>query len=110
MGFANLTFAGGRDTVIQSVAGALGYLGQNPKALEFLREDPGRIVHAGEEFFRVITPLTHIGRVCPVETEVHGISVKPGGRVSLCWASANRYGGSAVRRWAVTIRSTEPHR
>jgi cytochrome P450 len=90
MGFANLTFAGGRDTVIQSVAGALGYLGKNPKALEFLREDPGRIVHAGEEFFRVITPLTHIGRVCPVETEVHGISVKPGGRVSLCWASANQ--------------------
>ena len=49
-----------------------------------------RIVHAGEEFFRAITPLTHIGRVCPVETDVHGVSVKPGGRVSLCWASANQ--------------------
>ena len=35
-------------------------------------------------------PLTHIGRVCPVETEVHGVTVKPGGRVSLCWASANQ--------------------
>ncbi len=40
--------------------------------------------------FRVFMPLTHIGRVCPVETDVHGVTVKPGGRVSLCWASANQ--------------------
>ena len=90
MGFGNLTFAGGRDTVIHSISSVLGYLARHPEALEFLREDPGRIVHACEEFFRVITPLTHIGRVCPVETNVHGIDVKPGGRVSLCWASANQ--------------------
>ena len=44
-----------------------------------------------EEFFRESsTPLTHIGRVCPVDTEVRGIEVKAGGRVSLCWASANQ--------------------
>ena len=34
-------------------------------------------------------PLTHIGRVCPVETDVNGVTVPPDGRVSLCWASAN---------------------
>ena len=39
--------------------------------------------------FRVFMPLTHIGRVCPVDTSVHGVPVKAGGRVSLCWASAN---------------------
>jgi cytochrome P450 len=90
MGFANLTFAGGRDTVIHTISSVLGYLAGHPEALTFLREDPSRIVHAGEEFFRLITPLTHIGRVCPVETNVHGVTVKPAGRVSLCWASANR--------------------
>lgn len=90
MGFGNLTFAGGRDTVIHTISSAIAYLGRNPMALDFLREDPSRIVHASEEFFRVITPLTHIGRVCPVETDVHGVTVKPGGRVSLCWASANQ--------------------
>lgn len=90
MGFANLTFAGGRDTVIHTISSVLAYLGEHPEALEFLREDPARIVHAGEEFFRVITPLTHIGRVCPVDTEVHGVRVKAGGRVSLGWASANQ--------------------
>lgn len=90
MGFANLTFAGGRDTIIHTVSSVLAHLGQHPEALEYLREDPRRIVHACEEFFRVVTPLTHIGRVCPVETGVHGHAVPPGGRVSLCWASANR--------------------
>ena len=89
LGFANLMFAGGRDTVIHSVACAVGYLAGNPAALEFLRADPGRIVLASEEFFRVYMPLTHIGRVCPVETDVHGITVKAGDRASLCWASAN---------------------
>jgi len=89
LGFANLTFAGGRDTVINTIASIIGYFAHNPKALEFLREDPKRIVNAGEEFFRTISPLTHIGRVCPVTTDVQGFSVKPGGRASLCWASAN---------------------
>jgi cytochrome P450 len=89
MGFANLAFAGGRDTIIHSVACAVGYLGRHPNVLEYLREDPRRIVHACEEFFRAFMPLTHIGRVCPVDTDVHGVPVKAGGRVSLCWASAN---------------------
>jgi cytochrome P450 len=89
LGFANLTFAGGRDTIIQTVAFALGYLGKNSAALGFLRDDPKRIVNACEEVFRVLTPLTHIARVCPVETNVHGAVVPPQGRVALIWASAN---------------------
>lgn len=89
LGFANLMFAGGRDTVIYSVACAIGYLAERPEALEFLRADPDRIVHASEEFFRAYMPLTHIGRVCPVDTDVHGMQVKAGERATLCWASAN---------------------
>ncbi len=89
MGFGNLTFAGGRDTVIHSISGVIAYLARNPEAIPYLREDPKHIVTASEEFFRVVTPLTHIGRVCPVETDVHGFQVKPKGRVSLCWSSAN---------------------
>ena len=90
MGFANLAFAGGRDTIIHTVACALGHLAANPEALAYLREDPKRIVHASEEFFRFFMPLTHIGRVCPVATSAHGEQVPAGGRVSLGWASANR--------------------
>ncbi len=90
MGFGNLTFAGGRDTVIHTLSSVLAYLAGHPEALEFLRQDPSRVIHATEEFFRVVTPLTHIGRVCPVETQVEGMTVPAGGRVSLCWASANQ--------------------
>lgn len=90
MGFGNLTFAGGRDTIIHSISSIIAYFGAHPDRLAYLREDPKRVVHASEEFFRVFMPLTHIGRVCPEETEVKGVSVPPGGRVSLCWASANR--------------------
>lgn len=89
MGFANLAFAGGRDTIIHTISCALGYLAEHPEALEFLRADPKRITLASEEFFRVFMPLTHIGRVCPADTDVNGITVKANERVSLAWASAN---------------------
>ena len=89
MGFGNLTFAGGRDTIIHSISSIIAHLAAHPEDLAFLREDPKRIVLAGEEFFRAFMPLTHIGRVCPVETDVHGVTVPPDGRVSLGWASAN---------------------
>ena len=89
MGFANLAFAGGRDTIIHTIGCALGYLAEKPEALEWLREDPKRITLASEEFFRVFMPLTHIGRVCPHDTEVNGVTVAANERVSLCWSSAN---------------------
>ena len=89
VGFANLAFAGGRDTIIHTVACILGHFAEHPHDLDLLREDRGRIVLASEEFFRVFMPLTHIGRVCPVGGDVHGVPVAPGGRVSLGWASAN---------------------
>jgi cytochrome P450 len=90
LGYANIAFAGGRDTIIHTVTRILAYFAENPQALEWIRQDPDRINLASEEFFRVYIPLTHIGRVCPVKTDVHGFEVPPGGRVSLCWSSANR--------------------
>jgi cytochrome P450 len=89
MGFANLAFAGGRDTIIHSITCALAWLAQHPAQLDWLREDPARAVHAGEEFFRVFMPLTHIGRVCPAETQVQTETVRAGERISLCWSAAN---------------------
>ena len=90
MGFANLVFAGGRDTVIHTITGIIAYFAEHPEALTALREEPKKITHAVEEFFRVISPITHLGRVCPETTDVHGVTVPPDGRVSLCWSSANR--------------------
>ncbi len=89
IGFGNLTFAGGRDTIIHSITSIIAYLGWRPQAFEYLREDPGRITLASEEFFRVFMPLTQIGRVCPGGAQIHGFHVPPNERVGLCWASAN---------------------
>ncbi|HSH95879.1 MAG TPA: cytochrome P450 [Roseimicrobium sp.] len=89
MGFANIAFAGGRDTIIHTISCAIGHLAKHPESLEYLRQDKSRITHASEEFFRVFMPLTHIGRVCPEKTEVNGSTVEANGRVALCWASAN---------------------
>lgn len=88
-GFANLAFAGGRDTVIHMISSMIGYFGKHPERLEELRSKPKIWRTATEEFMRVISPITHIGRVCPMGADVHGEKVEPGERASMCWASAN---------------------
>ena len=90
LGYANIAFAGGRDTIIHTATRIISYFAENPQALAWIRENPERITLASEEFFRVFIPLTHIGRVCPVKTDVFGFEVEPDGLVSLCWSSANR--------------------
>ena len=90
LGFAILTFAGGRDTVVSVIAFALAHLADHPEDLARLRANPGLIRSAAEEIVRVCSPLTHIGRTCPGGTEVNGLRIPPGHRASLCWASANR--------------------
>ncbi len=85
-----LTFAGGRDTIINYVTNTLAYLAEHPAALERLKNEPkiaGRVV---EELVRYFSPLTHIGRVVTEDTHVCEHAIKADSRVSLCWASANR--------------------
>lgn len=89
LGFGSIMFAGGRDTVINSVSGVIGHLAKCPADFEYLREDPKRIVNASEEFFRAISPVTHLARVCTRPTDVHGVPAATGSLVSLCFASAN---------------------
>jgi len=88
-GFANLAFAGGRDTVINTVSSIFAFFAEEPGELDWLREHPEAITTATEEFVRVISPLTHIGRICKSDTIVHGVEVQADERISLCWASAN---------------------
>ena len=110
LGFANLAFAGGRDTIIHTITSIIAWLGQNPAGLEYLREDTKRIVLASEEFFRVFMPLTQIGRVCPEGADVHGVKVLPGERVGLCWVSANHDGSVFENAQDVVLdRRPNPH-
>jgi cytochrome P450 len=85
-----LTFAGGRDTVINAVTNVIAYLAEHPNDLKRLRDEPDIRHKAVEEFIRYYSPLTHMGRVVTEDTQVCEHAVKADTRVSLCWASANR--------------------
>lgn len=89
LGYANLAFAGGRDTIINMVAVAVWHLAEVPEDLSRLRENEALINPACEEIIRYSSPLTHIGRKCTRATELHGRRVNAGDRVSLGWAAAN---------------------
>jgi cytochrome P450 len=85
-----LTFAGGRDTVINAVTNSIAYLAEHPASLTRLRAEPEIMGKAVEELVRYYSPLTHMGRVVTQDTVVCEHALKADSRASLCWASANR--------------------
>ncbi len=89
LGFCSIVFAGGRDTIINSISGVIGHLAKTSSDFEFLRADPKRIIGASEEFFRVLSPSTHLTRKCTRNVNLHGIEVQAGQFVSLNFAAAN---------------------
>ncbi len=90
LGFANLAFAGGRDTVINTVSFAMAHLAATPDDRRRIREEPALARSAAEEVVRVVSPLTIIGRTCTHDSRVGDVGVQAGQRAALCWASANR--------------------
>ena len=90
LGIANLVFAGGRDTIIHVVSRTVAHFAGRRAELLAIASDPARVNLAAEELVRIVSPLTHIGRVCPAGADLTRGKVAPGARASLCWASANR--------------------
>lgn len=110
LGFCSIVFAGGRDTIINSISGIIGHLAKHPHDFEFLRQDPKRIVGASEEFFRVLSTSTHLTRLCTRQVDVHGVKVEPGNFVSLNFAAANYDPDVFVDPEAVQLnRRPNPH-
>ena len=89
-GIANVTFAGGKDTVINVVSSIIVYFAENREALKILGENEKNINTACEEFVRYVSPLTAIARTCPQGAKVGEHDIPAGSRVGLCWPSANR--------------------
>ncbi|MDO6719383.1 cytochrome P450 [Psychrosphaera sp. 1_MG-2023] len=85
-----LTFAGGRDTVINMVTNTIGYFAEHPEDLHRLRDEPSIINKSVEELIRYFSPLTQMGRVATEDASICEHAVKADTRISLCWASANR--------------------
>jgi len=89
-GVMMLTFAGGRDTVINVLTNSVAYFADHPQSIARLRNEPELIETAIEELVRYFSPLTHMGRVVTQNAEVGGCPVHKDTRVSMAWASANR--------------------
>ena len=85
-----LTFAGGRDTVINAVTNSISYFAEHPESLERLRKEPEILNNAIEELIRYFSPLTQMGRVSTEDSSVCEHALKADSKISLCWASANR--------------------
>lgn len=89
LGYAHVTFAGGRDTVINTIAATLAHLAAAPQDHARLRREPTLIPRAVEEIVRHTSPLTHIGRICTQADSVLGQPRTQGQRVALCFAAAS---------------------
>jgi len=89
VGLANLILAGGRDTVIHVLCGAMWHLGQVGDARALLRERPERLQLAIEEYLRYLSPNPGMERVVTQQVAGEWGSARPGEVVILGWGAAN---------------------
>jgi cytochrome P450 len=90
LGVAHISFSGGRDTVIDLLAGIVALYAQDPAAMEAIRRDPTLVPSATEELLRYISPLRLLARTCPHGGEAGGRPIAPGQRLGMCYGRANR--------------------
>ena len=87
--FMLLTIAGS-ETTRNAVSQGLVALLDHSKQLEKLRSDPGAIPLAVEEILRWSSPVSYFARRATQDTEVRGIPIARGDRVTMWFPSANR--------------------
>lgn len=87
---ALLLLVGGAETTRTVIATAIDALIRHPDQWRLLREDPGLIPGAVEEFVRWTTPLLNMCRTADRDAEIAGVTVPAGEQVLLMYGSANR--------------------
>ncbi len=86
-GIAGVLLAGGRDTVIKLLTGALWHLAKYPEDADRLRENPDLIPRAVQEFLRFLSPLPAMNRTTVPESSTDEL---PADRyVSMSFISGN---------------------
>ncbi len=85
--------AAGVDTSTSVLSAALLHLSKHPDQRQRLLDEPRLLDHATEEFLRFYAPAQATARTAVVATEIAGVQFKPGDRILLAWASANRDAG-----------------
>jgi cytochrome P450 len=86
---AVLLVLAGIDTAWSTLCSSILHLATHPADQQRLREDPGLIPSAREEFLRAYAPVT-VGRMVSVDTTFRGAELKAGEMVLVSFPSANR--------------------
>jgi cytochrome P450 len=89
VGIASLILAGGRDTVIHVLCGAMWHLAGEPAARAHLRAHPEQLSLAIEEYLRYLSPNPGMERRATTEVSGSWGSASPGEIVILGWGPAN---------------------
>ncbi len=82
----------GLDTVTATLTCSVAYLAEHPEHRRALVDDPSLIPAAIEELLRWETPVPGVARVCRRDTEIDGVEVTAGTRVTVLIGSANTDG------------------
>jgi cytochrome P450 len=110
LGLGNLILAGGRDTVIALISGAIWYLAGDPSELARMAADPGRIPAAIEELLRFLSPLPRMERQATQDVSGTWGHAAAGEVVLLGFARANHDPDAFGDPEAVRLeRSPNPH-
>ena len=89
VGATTILFTGGLDTTKAALGNIARHLAEDP-ALEQRLRDPGWIKGDLDEFLRYESPITFMARTVTRDAELGGCPLKPGDRVAVHYASANR--------------------
>ena len=87
--FLLLTVAGSETTRNAITSGLMALL-DNPEQLEVLRRDPGAMRSAVEEILRWSSPVAYFARRATRDTEIRGVPIRAGERITLWYPSGNR--------------------
>jgi cytochrome P450 len=89
-GFFVLLTAAGSETTRSAIAGGLQALLERPDQLAALRANPGLMKTATDEILRWTSPVSYFRRTVKRDTELAGVKIAEGDRVSLWYPSGNR--------------------
>lgn len=110
IGMGNLILAGGRDTVIHLIAGALWHLATHREARVRLAADPARIPPAVDELLRFLSPLPRMERIASDDVAGPWGHASRGDIVLLGFAAANHDAAVFTEPGVVRLdRSPNPH-
>jgi cytochrome P450 len=108
--FFELLFLAGSETTRSAIAGAVLEFAHHPEQWERLRADSGLIPTAVEEIVRWTTPSVYKRRTASCNTQVLGVPIGRGDKVTVWEMSANRDGAVFVDPDTFDIgRSPNPH-